>query len=48
MLNEKDKEEKKRNAEREMKKAALEHELKVRELALKEWELKIAKAQGGN
>ena len=51
-LNEKDKEEKRvkrdeRNAEREMKKAALEHEHKVRELALKEGELKIAKAQGG-
>ena len=52
LLNEKDKEEKgverdERNAECEMKKATLEHELKVRELAFKEEELKIAKAQGG-
>lgn len=36
-----------RQADREMKKAAFEHEIKVKELALKEEELKIAKANGG-
>lgn len=53
LLSEKDREERKiereeRQAEREMKKAALEHEVKVKELALKEEELKVARANGGN
>lgn len=51
LLSEKDREERRvereeRQAEREMKKAAFEHEVKVKELALKEEELKIAKANG--
>lgn len=37
-----------RQADREMKKAAFEHEVKVKEIALKEEELKIAKANGGS
>lgn len=52
LLSEKDREERKiereeRQAEREMKKAALDHEFKVKELALKEEELKVARANGG-
>lgn len=52
LLSEKDREERRvereeRQTNREMKKAAFEHEVKVKEIALKEEELKIARANGG-